>query len=129
MFNYSSPSVKNSALLAVASIPHKLAGRPIFGIWCRAVLLFLLSSVGLLALPRSSANTRWHAHSQTDMHSELQIHKQTAMMQYISQLCSFPLRCWPFVDKLIATGYKVFNNSAVCCAAAKSPQFVTGPLW
>lgn len=44
MFNYSSPSVKNSALLALASIPHKLADRPIFGIWCGAVLLFLLFS-------------------------------------------------------------------------------------
>lgn len=63
MFNYSSPSVKNSALLALASIPHKLAGSLIFGIWCRAVLLFLPSSVGLLALPRSRViHTGVHTH-------------------------------------------------------------------
>lgn len=80
MFNYSSPSVKNSALLALASIPHKLAGRLIFGIWCRAGLLFLLSSVGLLALARST-----HTHGQS------QIHTQIPMMHHVCQFCKWDL--------------------------------------
>lgn len=91
MFNYSSPSVKNSALLVLARIPHKLAGRLIFGIWCRAVLLFLLSSVGLLALLRSTAtHVGIHTRKQTHIHS----HKYTYKHQWCNRSVSFVCDQW-----------------------------------
>lgn len=64
MLNYSSPSVKNSALLALASIPNKLAGSRVFGIWSRAVLLFFPPSAALQACTSCTVthiNTHVHA--------------------------------------------------------------------
>lgn len=51
ILNYSSPSVKNSASLAVAHIPHKLADRLLFGIWCSAPPPFSLSLFPSFSFP------------------------------------------------------------------------------
>lgn len=109
MFNYSSPSVKNSALLALASIPHKLAGRLIFGIWCRAELLFLLSSVGLL-------NTQAHVHTQKYMHGY-----QWCPVSVSSASETPPLKCWASVHKHLYNRSEVFfYNTTVNAVTVKS---------
>lgn len=109
MFNYSSPSVKNSALLALASIPHKLAGSLIFGIWCRAVLLFLPSSVGLLALPRSRV-------IHTGVHTRVQSQWCTVSVSFVRQPA--PLCCWGFAHNVFATGFKVFSKSTTAAISS-----------
>lgn len=94
MFNYSSPSVKNSALLALASIPHKLAGRLIFGIWCRAVLLFLLSSVGLLAF--------WGAQQHSQTHTHIFMHSRKCTRTHDATRLSILYERNPFLSQPVA---------------------------
>lgn len=128
MFNYSSPSVKNSALLPLASIHtpprpppplQQLADRSIFGIWCRAALLFLLSSLGLLAVPRSLDNARRLAGSQKKNQNRRAVaNTRTApVMQHICQWWIFESLLTPHHTRrlcqafiLFATDFKFFST-------------------
>lgn len=83
ILNYSSPSVRNSASLAVAHIPHKLADRLLFGIWCstpqrspptpRLSLSLFFFTLGLLELLRGVAA----------MGKQSKTRQQTPMMKLI----------------------------------------------
>lgn len=134
MFNYSSPSVKNSALLALASIPHKLAGRLIFGIWCRAVLLFFLSSVGLLTLLRSMA-THTHTGIYTGTRAQSQIHVHTHTHLWCNTSVSFVCETHThWVTGHLSTNSlqqvsRFYNNSTVHAATARSATVHCSHYW
>lgn len=77
--------------------------------------------------PEEHGNTCWHAHSQTDTHSQSQIHIQTPLMQHICQFCMWePPTHW--VAGHLSTNYlqQVSGFSTVALYLVQQPNHLRG---